>query len=453
MKKIILILSVLLLTGCTQEVIPQEEVSDGLEVQLFNINGSMTGNAFLKVDSNNNDTYLNVLADINKDGVFAAYEYLNTTQEEWIIKNMRPLNGVINRFAFQLNDTRINSTTMINLKLIQNNNKITNMDDVKGELKVVSVTNTNSAPLLALDVPGSSEDLKRATGNDFHIDREVDTPDLSGGPMDCFAISAANNIISLAREHDREDDLPSPTQMITELKDYMNWDNGIKKSDFMPGKKEFVEKYKLPIKTEEINRPTMDDFEWALAHGAAMEVSTTMIRSRSDRSNTGHVLTGMGAMNDGDFAGIAVHDPATGEGVDVYDVTESGGDKPYLIINYPLWDGVTFIDTLYVQTWIVNETSNETVSMLTPGIEGIEYVQLHDNPQAFPHKYQLIATVNNASNPAYSWETNCGYFIGSTDSSSVEWWYDTWDCADSMIILTVTNENGLSDSIEYTPFI
>lgn len=438
-----------MLAGCTQVTSQSQRINDYIEIQLYNINGSLTNSAFLaiRLSAENNNSYLNVLADINGDGVFTEYDFLNTSQDEWIVKNVKPISrGFVNRFAFQLNDTRISALTMINVKLLLTDNKTS---DVNNETLVVNITNTDSTSLLALDVPGTSEDLKRASGNDFHIDRKAETPDLSGGPMDCFAISAANNIISLAKEHEWGADLPSANEMVAELKTDMNWNNGILNSNFMSGKNKFVERHNLPIETEEIKRPTMDDFEEALTRGWALEVSTTMIRSRSGRSNTGHVLTGMGAMNDGEFAGIAVHDPATGEGVDVYDVTESGGENPYLIIKYPLWDGVTFIDTLYVQKWVVNET----VSMVTPLIEGVEYVQLHDDSQVFPHKYTLIATITNASNPVFSWETNCGYFIGPTNLSTVEWWYDSWACADSMIVLTVTNDNGLSDVFEYTPFI
>jgi hypothetical protein len=244
--------------------------------------------------------------------------------------------------------------------------------------------------------------------------------------------------------------------MVNELKNDMQWNNGVFIGNFTSGKNAFVARHNLPITTRKITRPSLEDIREALENGDAIEISTTMTRSASGQANTGHVMTGVAAFSDGGQSGIGVHDPATPEGAEMYELTESGGANPYLLIDYPLWDGIMFIDTIFVQTWTespTNATTNDSsTSMVSPEIAGIEYAQLHTDSNVFPHKYSLTATVYSISNPTYAWVTSCGYFIGSTDSNVVEWWYDSWACGDTLMTLTVTNDNGLYDSFEYMPW-
>lgn len=107
----------------------------------------------------------------------------------------------------------------------------------------------------------------------------------------------------------------------------------------------------LPITTEEIRRPSIEDLYEAFATGDAVEVSTTMIRSRSGMKNTGHVLTGVSAYQDGDEAGLAVHDPATPSGTDTLNIRMSDGGAKVILVDYPLWDGLVFVDAIFVQRW------------------------------------------------------------------------------------------------------
>ena len=231
-----------------------------------------------------------------------------------------------------------------------------------------------------MDVPGASEDLKRGVGllssvyaMDFN-EISVDTagmPDLTGGPMDWFAIATANNLINMTAQHDRRDDLPiNPQEIIDELKQDMQFNLGIITKNFLTGKAAFVDRYALPITTEEILRPSIDDLAYAFSTGDVVEISTTMIRSQSGKENTGHVLTGVSAYQDGDDAGLAVRDPATPFGNDISRLTLSGGDKPFILMEYTLWDGITFIDAIYIQRWEESDEASEESGLALPEEDG-----------------------------------------------------------------------------------
>ncbi len=323
--------------------------------------------------------YAQGFMDLNNDGVFS--------DDEWVIKNgvARVIKNFPNRFSFNLPKalTAVD-TESIPVKIALTKNKVSGAGEIAETDTIVTTASVETYELVSefgMDVSGANEDLKRGIGatityaEDFEetgID-DSSLPDLGGGPMDCFAIATANNLINMAMQNGRRDDLPEdPAELISELKDFMQWDNGIIGPNFLTGKSDYINVLGLPITTEEIKRPTIEDLADAFANGDAVEVSLTMIRSASGRANTGHVLTGVSAYQDGDDAGLAAHDPATPDGTDTLDISMSGGDNPFILLEYPMWDGIVFIDTIYVQTWNGTGTTGTGESSTSLGAEDIE---------------------------------------------------------------------------------
>jgi hypothetical protein len=151
----------------------------------------------------------------------------------------------------------------------------------------------------------------------------------------------------------------------------MQWNNGILNPNFLTGKAAYIEAMELPITTEEIKQPTIEDLANAFETGDAVEISTILIRSESKQASTGHVLTGVSAYQDGSEAGLAVHDPATPQGADILDMSMTAGDNQFINLKYPMWDGLMLVDAIYVQRWNepVTESEPEETSM---GLEPID---------------------------------------------------------------------------------
>lgn len=296
------------------------------------------------------------VVDLNSDGTFS--------EDEWLVKNeqARVLKGFPNRFSFKLPAALKVDLEAQKLagRLYLTLEPIVALDRDFEPLKhYVAVEIALEREVLdtefGINVPGANEELKRGIfASDFEETGVPASglPDLTGGPMDCFAIATANNLINLATLHGMGDRLPSdPKALIETLKQYMAYRDGITNANFMTGKAAFVEAVGLPITTEEIRRPSIEDLYEAFATGDAVEVSTTMIRSRSGMKNTGHVLTGVSAYQDGDEAGLAVHDPATPSGTDTLNIRMSDGGAKVILVDYPLWDGLVFVDAIFVQRW------------------------------------------------------------------------------------------------------
>jgi hypothetical protein len=229
------------------------------------------------------------------------------------------------------------------------------------------------AEMLGTNVPGASEELKRGVGEVFSLvpkvsaqtatatsaSRNVSVPDLGQGSMECSAVSTANNLISLAGEHGALDQLPQNTRdLIEELKTDMQFNNGILNSNFKAGKDAFVARHNLPITTRRISNPTFDDLSTALNSGAGVELSTRMIQSASGQAATGHTMTLVGANQSASGSQSAqVHDSASPTGADTLSLgkAQTPSGQEFLVVEYPLWDGVVIVDDIFVQNWTESE--------------------------------------------------------------------------------------------------
>ncbi len=336
-------------------------------IMRYQLEDNITDYGYINYNFNDDSTeliYAQGSIDLNGDGKYSENEIIILNKKVKVIK------GFPNRFSFTLPEELkdVDKNSVFNVKLSLTNNKVSNESAnnivIEHEIAVIVETEVLDTEF-GLDIPGSSEHIKRGVG--LNIDEPMDfeetgiessdLPDLSGGPMDCFPIATANNLINMTSQNDRRDDLPeNPQDIINELKVLMNYSDGVTNSNFLIGKNAFVEKYDLPITTEVIKQPTINDLAFAFANADAIEISTIMIRSASNKKNTGHVFTGVSAYQDGEEAGLAVHDPATSLGTDTMNIKMTDGDNQYILVEYPMWDGIVLIDAIYLQYWDYSNT-------------------------------------------------------------------------------------------------
>lgn len=81
----------------------------------------------------------------------------------------------------------------------------------------------------------------------------------------------------------------------------------------------------------------------------------------------------------------------------------------------------------------------------SPKVDSVNNKQLHGSYEETPHKYKLYAVVSNKGDGrlTYTWKINCGYFVGPTNGSEVEWHYDTpGECVDAVVTVAVANSAG-----------
>lgn len=366
-SKILFTFFLLFLVACTTEVVDDHDavphshlMRESAEILVYTIQGDPTGLAHVSFSflEDRDNLIINVVGDFNQDDQLDPVE-------EWFIKNSKAKSEQleVNNYAFEL-PTLLNDNDQIVLRVIASDQPISDALHTNNEVILVTATvrYVDVDDSIAISAPGAHPDLKRggflmsvSALEDGTYEPEGDIPDLGGGPMDCFPVATANNLISLANRNGIRDQIPSdPKDMIDEMKTDMKFDNGVLKENYLAGKQAFIDRYNLPITTEQIDRPSMEDLADALGSNCAVEISTTFLRSKSGKPDTGHVLTGAGISADGDDVQINVHDPATKgpQSNDIYDVSMTGGDNPFILIkNYPFWDGIMIVDAIYIQCW------------------------------------------------------------------------------------------------------
>ena len=136
-----------------------------------------------------------------------------------------------------------------------------------------------------------------------------------------------------------------------------------------------------------------------------------------------------------------------------------------------LWDTSVYSDGYYYvrvtvenemgftgQDTIVVKVDNEVIpddDTFDPIIEDITYAQLHE-PEEELHQYMLTAfvTYDEENEPlTYEWSTDCGDFVGDTNTYKVEWQYTPPGlCVDAIIILTVTDSEEGTDTFSKVLF-
>lgn len=348
-------------------------LGDDLRADAYTLNGAPMGSVLIAVPfagTTDDDVRVQVAVDWNAD---------DTVQEsEWAVRNVTPLirkNG-INRFAMPMPQGSSIAGPLPVVVALTDGAVSAWADDTRESMTVsVPVTAHDLLSVWDIAAPGSSQELKRgifveaahAQQEEVDVQREGDVGDISGGPMDCFPIAATNNIISLAEERGQRDKLPkNPADMVNELKQDMQFDNGVLTRNFVSGKQAFLARYGLPIVTEVIAKPTFQQIADALAEGGAVELSMAHVRSASGNADAGHVVTVVGAAAADGQMGVFAHDPATPEGADFLPLSAPPPPNTFWRMDYPLWDGVTVIDFLYVQKWVDEGTTGGATGVSMP---------------------------------------------------------------------------------------
>jgi hypothetical protein len=337
-------------------------LGEDITAVVYTLGDTPTGNAAVSVPfvGESDGGFVNVVIDANGDGTL-------NTDTEWVVRNQeaRVLADYRNNFSFAAGGVSIGDEPLVRVTFTPETFETPLEQPADGEVveRRVVFVQFNAGDVLGIDVPGAHEELKRGLGavaqaqgsqsvsGTFNGAGGSQVPDLPQGTMECTAVSVANNLISLAGKNSQLDDLPNTTQeLVDELKQDMKFKDGILLGNIAAGKRAFVQRHNLPIITEQINNPTFQDIKKALDSGAAVELSMSMVRSASGRASTGHVVTAVGTTAAGQ---VQVHDPATPGGMETLDLpaTIQAGSKRFEGVNYPMWDGISFIDAIFVQTW------------------------------------------------------------------------------------------------------
>src|SRR3989344_7509146 len=327
-----------------------------IKLYIYTAGDTLSGSGMVSVPfrrTKDDEIWLNDAVDFNGDGKYSGYLVGGKTQEEWIAKNEKPriLSDYRNNFSFLIVDNAIGVRTKFPVKTALTDHKLTSfwttVDPQKGEFIISSVplTRHDLGSFLGFDIPGADPEIKRgfaanitfqnrlsqifyigkakASSNlDIEVYRQAQVPDIAQIPMECTPTAVANNIISLAGEHGRLNDLPKTDRaLIAELKGDMKFYNGVMNNNLVSGKDKFSARRKLPIATKRIDHPSFQDIVDAIKSGAAVELSMKWVKSKSGHADTGHMVSLVGAGSTDGSQYVYVHDPATPLGVDTLNVS------------------------------------------------------------------------------------------------------------------------------------
>ena len=430
MKKIILVIvAIVLIGGATyffiqsKPVTPQSLLGEDPKIYLYTLSGKSSGqlNATIPFVQASEEAYIiDIALDLNSDGQIADSEWQIKDSPTYLVQNLK------NNFWLVDEEKKLAVADEVLLRI--NFKKFNSIDGSASLEKMVTVEAFEISEMFGFDVPGGSEDLKRGIGlpqlvipaasaEGEEVFRDANTPDLAQSRMECAAVSAANNLMSLAGENDKLENLPEFTgDLIEELKTDMKFNNGITLANMVAGKNAFTERHNLPISTELKFAPTKEDILNALNSGAAVELSFSFIRSSSGRNNTGHVVTLVGASNNNIF----VHDSGTPEGMDTLRMfgTVQTTKNTFINVPYPLWDGVAYIDAIVIQNWTEPKHAEESYTDL--GGKASEVEMLVINGQYFPKSFFRVANPDNCNSSHYHAVASDDIVYGFKDKNSSE---------------------------------
>lgn len=402
---------------------PQNLLSQDLKLHLYTVNGESAGQLSLTMPFSkaSDEAYLvDIALDIDENGQITDSEWQVKDAGAYLVQNLK------NNFWLtdEAKKLAVNDEVLVKINFKKSNsaNAPTSLE------KKVKVEAFEIGEMFGFDVPGGSEDIKRGIGlpqaiisaaqaEGEEVFRNGITPDLAQNRMECAAVSAANNLMSLAGENDKLGDLPEFTgDLIEELKTDMKFSNGISLANMVVGKNAFTQRHNLPISTELKLAPTKEDILAALNSGAAVELSFSFVRSSSGRDNTGHVVTLVGASN----SQIFVHDSGTPEGMDTLRMygTVQTPKNTFINVPYPLWDGVAYIDGIVIQNWTEPKHAGE--SYTDGGEQASEVEMLVIDGHYFPKSFFRVAGPDNCNASHYHAVNSDDTVYGFKDKNSSE---------------------------------
>ena len=410
MKKLLSIVAAIILIGgvvfilLTSETAPQNLLGQDPKLHLYTISGESTGqlNVTVPFSEESDEAYLiDIALDLDGDGQITDSEWRVKNAGAYLVQNLK--NNYW--FADEAKTLAVGDEALLKVSFKKSDSSV-----APATLeKKVKIEAFEIGERFGFDVPGAHENIKRGIGllntvikaahaEGEEVFRDALTPDLAQNSMECAAVSAANNLMSLAGENDKLGNLPEFTgDLIEELKTDMKFNNGISLANMVAGKNAFIHRHNLPISTELKLAPTKDDILNALNSGAAVELSFAFVQSRSGRDNTGHVVTLVGASN----SNIFVHDSGTPEGMDTLRMfgTVQTPKNTFINVPYPLWDGVAYIDGVVIQNW--TEPKHAEGSYTDGGEQASEVEMLVINGQYFPKSFFRVANPDNCNSSHY----------------------------------------------------
>jgi len=340
-------------------------------------------------DTSGDIRYLNVLADLNGNGQWAAYDYGGPTpQEEWVAKNVALVFPGTKTFV-QMNvpfvwlDNNIGIGSAVWLRATLTTEIIDpsifgfgnpgwdgsgpDAGFARGETEDHLVTLSTFAfhpvppgrkpagPPLPQPPPGAGPGGGPGTapGPDpgpgmaaEPIDKvkKHPVPDIRQEPNECAPTSTANSLYYLGAAYGFSEKLPgspeSPRELIELIKDKMKWSykHGVYDSDFITGKVAITDELDLPIVTthKDDGEGNIPSIAWILSELKRCE-DIELGMTFDDPNKGGHWVTATGYAKyaNGDIV-IEVHDPDDNlDGEDVFRLGDRGDGYPSLL-DYPL---------------------------------------------------------------------------------------------------------------------
>jgi hypothetical protein len=331
--------------------------------------------------TNGDVRYLNVVADFNRDGAWAAYNYGGATlQEEWIAKNVALIfaateTSVVASSPFVWLDDAISTTIPIWVRVTLTTEPVDpsvfgggipgwdgsgpNSGFARGETEDWQIIPQNLAPQPLPNGfdpgqggpplgcgpgpdcgPGPSTGPDAGPGNGNPPVGGIENspvPDIGQRPAECGPTSAANSLYYLGAANGFSQLLPgspqNPWSLIDMLKGYMSWnlDWGVTGSNFVSGKQAIAGALGLPIETHYQGQGQIPDANWLMSQldaGADVEVAMRF----TDGGGGGHMVTAVGYTRyaNGDVV-LKIHDPDDGIDGDVRFRLGTQGGYPSLL--------------------------------------------------------------------------------------------------------------------------
>ncbi|MBI4022998.1 hypothetical protein HY375_02450 [Candidatus Berkelbacteria bacterium] len=336
---------------------------------------------------------INVVVDLNQDGVFAAYQTADgVTQEEWVVQNFsaRVVTGEGNSFGFALPDPGADMRTQLPVVIALSEEPLSmwageTSENLETHATAVTAIETDEiSRRMVLDPtgegdtgfgsvglaqaatseaphrpPSSSDATNGADGAPGEVKKEFNVfhggvPDVTQRENECVPTSTANSLMWLAEKYNFKDKLPGDVQaVIAELKEDMKWQaaSGVTTDlNFFPGKDAFVKRHNLPLVTHWVSETQfdleiMDKIATELQKGQDVEVSLEYGQYDAEgqyHRTGGHMVTAVGArrMGNGDVY-LEIHDPLS-PGPELLDLYRIDGTR-VIDYRYQARAGVTYI--------------------------------------------------------------------------------------------------------------
>ena len=415
-----------------------EVLGDEMDVVRVGMNGERTEFGFVKVHINGSQEdpgtdatatlrLLNVALDLNNSGTFEEYDANGQPQSEWIIRDMpvRMLDEQ-NSFSFFFPDKTaedsIPSVGILMRAVITDENIMGATEQVwDGEVPQDAESKDKMVQIDFEDVgnlqsPGPGKDGSfgflysdgyasfagsvYAQGaeeiNVFH----PGVPDIDQGVNECAPTSAANSLLWLAEKFDFQDKLPSQAELIGELKDDMNWDNGISPNDFLPGKEAITARRGLPLVNHQLGNfnGTGTFGQMADELKKDQDVEMRIQYKDADGNNTGgHWVTvvGLEQMANGTQI-IDVHDPLSPGPAKLQRYRLDNTANGIQLANYPY--GRAYVSFAIAESY--EEPADDGGSMTDPGEETDDSTGVDDSEEDTPSEETTPTTGGTGSDPS-----------------------------------------------------